>query len=197
MEEYIDYLVNISDSIDPTKITILTGRNAGGKSLIRKLLSESLRIKLNKKKVLIPHASQEIRTKTISSMGALGSMTHDMEWLATSKNTLYTINHILKMNNVDYFVIDEPEIGCGEELQLGMCDYLNEKFKDIKTGCLIITHSKNIVKNLNHDIFINLEKMSEQEWLDRIPKKISIEDFDKFSTELFETLRDRINRNKI
>jgi energy-coupling factor transporter ATP-binding protein EcfA2 len=193
-EDYIDFLTDIK--IAPDKVTILTGKNASGKSLVRKLLQQNLSEALDKKKVFIPHASQEIRTRSNPGMGALSSMSHDLEWLATSQNTLHTIDMVFKSENPDLIVIDEPEIGLGEELQLGMASYLNEKIKDAKCGVLIITHSKHIVKNLVHDNFVNLEGMDEQQWLNREIKPVSIEEFKEYADGLFRAIRDRINSNK-
>ena len=87
----------------------------------------------------------------------------------------------------------------GEELQLGIADYLNDEIAKVKAlgkGCLVICHSRLIAKNVVHDNFINMEGMSEDEWLNRVPKKISIEEFKEFSSKLFETVRDRQNANR-
>lgn len=195
-EGYIDYLISLSNQIKQNEITILTGRNAGGKSLIRKLLHPVIEKQLNKKKVFIPHASQEIRTNSNPSLGALSSFNHDLEWLATSDSTIDTIKKVLKTKNPDFIVIDEPEIGLGEELQMGLIDYLNKTLPKLPCGVLIITHSRLTVKNLNHNHFINLEKMTEQEWLNREVKPLPLKEFKEFSTKLFETVRDRINKNK-
>jgi ABC-type Mn2+/Zn2+ transport system ATPase subunit len=196
MESYIDYLIEVSESIKQNEVTILTGRNAGGKSFIRKLLGGSIGKQLNKEKVSIPHASQELRTNTNPNLGALSGFAHDLEWLATSDNTISTIKNCLKQTKMDFLVLDEPEIGLGEELQLGLMNYLNGKLKKLHCGVLIITHSKNTVKHLKHDKFINLEKMTEEEWLNREIKPLRLDDFKQFSTNLFTTIRDRINRNK-
>jgi len=194
-EQHIDTIGEIADRINLDKITILTGRNAGGKSLVRKVLRQNVMDKNRKSKVFIPHASQELRTKSNPEMGALSGMAHDLEWLATSHNTISTIDKVI-VDDADYIIIDEPEIGIGEELQLGLADYINEKLKDRKCGVLIITHSRTSVRNIKHDDFINLEGMSEDEWVNRTPEKISIEDFKKFSSDLFIAVRDRINTNK-
>ena len=194
-EQHIDSIGEIADRINLDKITILTGRNAGGKSLVRKVLRQNVMDKTGKTKVFIPHASQELRTKSNPEMGALSGMAHDLEWLATSHNTISIIDKVI-VDDADYIIIDEPEIGIGEELQLGLADYINEKLKDRKCGVLIITHSRLSVKNIKHDDFINLEGMSEDEWVNRTPEKISVEDFKKFSNDLFIAVRDRINTNK-
>lgn len=195
-EKYIDFLVDVSDSIKANEITILTGRNAGGKSLIRKLLTPNIEGQLSKKKVLIPHASQELRTKSNPEMGALSGMAHDAEWLATSDNTLSIIQKVFKHTDADFIVIDEPEIGMGEELQLGMVDYLNDEIKKFGKGVLVITHSRITVRGLVHNKFINLEGMTYDEWLNRVPQKLAVDEFDSYATELFKAVRDRINNNK-
>lgn len=186
-DDYIDNLLNIINIIDTSKVTILTGRNAGGKSLIRKQLSIKLRERLGRK-VFIPHASQQLRTEVNSERMGL---TQDLEWLATSSSTINLIQRVFNQSKADYIVIDEPEIGVGEELQLGLCDYINEKLKNRTCGILIICHSRIMVKNIVHDNFINLEGLSEQEWLNRVPKKISVEEFELFSSGLFFAIRDR------
>ena len=195
-EEYIDKLGDIAESIKANEITILTGRNAGGKSLIRKLLNAEIAKQLGKEKVFIPHASQELRTKSSPEMGALSGMAHDLEWLATSDNTMNTIEAVFKKKDADYIVIDEPEIGIGEELQLGLIDFINEKTKEFGKGVLIITHSRVTCLGLRHDNFINLEGMSFDEWISRVPQKISVDEFNNFATGLFKAVRDRINENK-
>lgn len=203
ISDYIDsVVVGAMDRIKHNEVTILTGRNAGGKSLIRKQLVFQIGEAVGKdyKKTFIPHASQELRTASQPSMGALSGMAHDLEWLATSYNTLSTLEHVFAhREKADYVVIDEPEIGMGEELQLGIADYLNDeiaKLKALGKGCLIICHSRLIAKNVIHDNFINLDGMTEDEWLNRVPKKISIQEFRDFSNALFENVRDRQNANR-
>lgn len=200
MDEHITRLVEVMDSIKHDEVTILTGRNAGGKSLIRKQIRFRVASALDKeaKKVFIPHASQEIRTSSNPNLGALSSMGHDLEWLATSDCTLDTLEKVFDhTEKADYIIIDEPEIGMGEELQLGVADYLNEEIAKAKTlgkGVLVICHSRIIAKNVIHDTFINLEGMTEEEWLSRVPQKISVTDFKAFATGLFKAVRDRQNQ---
>ena len=191
-EQYLDDLVDIIDSIDCTKITILTGRNAGGKSLIRKLMSGKARKQSGKDKIRIPHASQQLRTEVNPELGALGSFAHDLEWLATSTSTISNIEKAFKVEGADYLVIDEPEIGVGEELQLGLADWLNDKLVDYPKGVLIICHSRLLVQNIKHNHFINLEGMSFDEWTSRVPVKLPVEDFLEFSGEMFKRVKKRL-----
>jgi hypothetical protein len=61
---------------------------------------------------------------------------------------------------------------------------------------MIITHSKHIVRNLKHDYFVNLEGMTEEQWLNREIKATNIEEFREYASGLFRAIQDRINSNK-
>ena len=187
---YFNKLGVVAKSIEPNKITLLTGRNGGGKSLIRQLLNTSIASKLGKDKVVIPHASQQIRTTNNPSLSSMSRFASDLDWLATSSNTINTIKSALNVK-ADYVVIDEPEIGLGEELQLGLIEWLNKELTG--RGALVICHSRLIAKNLNFDLFINLEDMTFDEWINRQPVSISIDEFELFSDNMHELVRTRLN----
>ena len=191
-DSYIDNLVEIIKSINLSKVTVLTGRNSGGKSLIRKQIATRLAKESGKNKVRIPHASQQLRTEVSPEHGAFSTFAHDLEWLATSKSTIDIIEKVFNVKEADYLIIDEPEIGLGEELQLGLADWLNSKIATYPTGVMIICHSRILVNNLKFDNFINLEGMSLEKWVNRTPVKISVEDFLEFSHEMFIKVRDRL-----
>ncbi len=202
MEDYLNKIAEIPYKMDFSSVTILTGRNAGGKSLIRKQLVFALSEKLDIpwKKLFIPHASLQLRTEPKPEMGALAQLASDLPWIASSASTIEVIKKVFsKKDKANYIIIDEPEIGLGVPLQLGLCDYINEQIEECKKlgiGVLVITHSKTIVENIKHENFINLEDMDENEWLTHIPQKISIDEFEKFSSDFFVTVRDRMNQNK-
>lgn len=128
-EQHIDTIGEIADRINLDKITILTGRNAGGKSLVRKVLRQNVMDKTGKSKVFIPHASQELRTKSNPEMGALSGMAHDLEWLATSHNTI-SIVAVGKPNLVTADMIKEGAVVIDVGINkldngklVGDCDY--------------------------------------------------------------------------
>lgn len=194
VEEHFQYVSDIMNDIDLSKKTILTGFNGSGKSLIASQLQ--FRVKEEFKHNLI-HTSMRLRTDTNPSMGALAGIGRDCNWLATSYNTISsiktTINMVLK-NNHKYIVIDEPEIGIGDELLLGLIDHLNERFDEFTEkgiGCLIVTHRKDVVNMLKKDAFFNLGGLTEEEWLNRPITKKSIEDFEKESSEFFNYIKSK------
>lgn len=151
------------------QVTILTGSNGSGKSLIRGQLPMRLREHPGKPRLI--HASQELRTASNSSLGAMSSFAHDLPWLPTSVMTIHTIKQVMKHAEGNYLVIDEPEIGCGEETVMAMAAWLNDQLSARPASCwgvLIITHSRYMVQNLRHDYFFNLDGYDTAEaWLNR------------------------------
>ena len=194
----------IYDKINLNEITVLTGNNGSGKSLIRKYMHLAIADKYTdgdsqKTKGLIRSISMDTRTKTFSEFGALSSFGHDLEWLATSQNTYYLLTELFNSierdnNNLKYVILDEFEIGASEETVLAFINYINEHIKKIKEnnkkiGFLIITHSRLVVEKLNYNNFINIEGLTKEEWLNR---KIIPTDLKKLDdNELFYYLRDK------
>lgn len=195
LDKHIDHLLNIIEEIPLNKITILTGGNAKGKSLIRKQLMFHVQKKLNKDSYrnLISSISMQSRTESRPELGALSDIAHDLPWNSTSDFTIHSLKQLLKCTK-KFIVIDELEIGMSKEVQMGLCIYLNDILPDIlknNYGLLVITHSDVVVNNLNHDKFINIEGLSEKDWVNREILPIDPEDLEKWADELFKAIRDR------
>ena len=195
LNKHIDHILDICDSIPTDKITILTGGNALGKSLIRKQLtfyiSNKKDIPANKAVISV---SMQTRTESRPEYSALSGMNHDLPWCSTSDSTINLLNGMLSHAKNKFIVIDELEIGMSREVQAGVCHMLNEKFPNIlknNYGILVITHSEDVVKNLNHDNFINIEGMSEEQWLTRDIIPVEPKDLESWATALFKAVRDR------
>lgn len=197
VEDHFDYLVDVLSNLKYDKITIITGSNASGKSLITSQATFEYRRLFNH---ALPHTSMRLRTENNPSMGALSSMCHDLSWLATSTSTIHSIKNVVDMvltHDKKCLVIDEPEIGVGEELILGLIDYINDKikiFKERNIGCIIVTHRREVVKLIDKDYFINLDGLSEEQWMNRGVVKRSLESFEKDADELFMFIRDKNKR---
>ena len=161
-------------------ITILTGSNGSGKSLIRNQLFSRVRDEIRPDAKII-HASQELRTQINSNLGGLSMFAHDLGHLPTSIQTIDNIRKATETaaRSANYLVIDEPEIGCGEETVLALVDWLNDNIlnrDDLPYGILIITHSRHMVAGLNHDEFLNLDGFeSAEDWLNRPLVKTNLE----------------------
>jgi len=168
LNEHIDSLIDIVDSIPQNKISILVGSNGSGKSLIRKILPN----RVGK----TSQTSMEQRTSSNPEWGGLSAAMQDIPWCPTSSETLSKIDALFveEFFTSRFIVLDEPEIGMGEETVMAVCELLNEKLKeafeleDFK-GVLIITHNRYLVENLFSQKFFSTDSpnMTKEEWLNR------------------------------
>lgn len=209
LEKHVDYIVNVLDSIEFGKCTLLVGFNGCGKSLIRKQMM--YKVKKIGSDVKTKHVSMQLRTESIAELGALSTIMHDTPWSPTSLNTYDLINKLfgsLKDNKEkkDYIIIDEPEIGMSQESQLGIAYYLKENIPKVleKThGILIITHSNIIIETLKSiSNFINIDKdyvkRTADEWLNTPREVTDFEDLERWSSSLYDYVEKRAGRkNKV
>lgn len=205
LSQHIDHIIDITRSIPMHKVTILTGGNSLGKSLIRKQLpfhvSEQMDCKPEK---CVSSVSMQLRTESNAGWGALSGCMHDMPWSSTSESTIQLIKGLLGNSKGEtvkdrFIVIDEMEIGMGKEVQMGTCLMLNEMLPQLlenNYGVLVITHSDTVVNTLNHDNFINIENMTEQEWLNREITPVSPDEITTWATALFREVQKRSNKKK-
>lgn len=194
---------NILDALDQIKtghVTILTGDNGTGKSLIRKVLCSSLRNQENDDTIKIADISMEKRTGLHAGLGGGGVFFRDVEWVATSDNSLSFLYSLLNSAKDRYLVLDEPELGMSQDLQKSIGIYLSKRIPETmkeNRGMLIITHSREFVRSLSVEhVFVNLQKKSEEEWLNESAKEIDLDDFRKKCDALFNLLRDHLKSSR-
>lgn len=194
---------NILDALDQIKtghVTILTGDNGTGKSLIRKVLCSSLRNQENDDTIKIADISMEKRTGLHDELGGGGVFLRDVEWVATSDNSLSFLYSLLNSAKDRYLVLDEPELGMSQDLQKSIGIYLSKRIPETmkeNRGMLIITHSREFVRSLSVEhVFVNLQKKSEEEWLNESTKEIDLDDFRKKCDALFNLLRDHLKSSR-
>lgn len=207
IDSHIDRIIEVAESIEPNKVTILTGGNASGKSVIRKLLNIRLADKLGKESAT-SSVSMELRTS--GNSGLLGTgldhMYSDNQWESTGEHTVYLVKGLLKSNTTEemaetnkrYIVIDELETGLSKEALLGICQMLESEMERIlknSYGILLITHSDEVVRNLKHDSFINIEGLTEEEWLNREVEPVNPDDIERWSRALYLGIRKRQKNN--
>ena len=200
VEENIKRLQTIMDSIKPNKITVLTGSNGSGKSLIRKQLCFRLSKKIENSdyRRLIAEVSMQKRTESVADWGALSTCMHDVSWVPTSCSTYDLINSMFNTflkedSSKRYLIIDEPEIGMSKEAQMGLATYIINKIPDILKytyGLLIITHSEVLVDALKDKVeFFNIDKdCTAEEWLNREIVPLDLEELAKKSNELYHAI---------
>ena len=209
IEDHIEHLINLRDKIYLNEVTILTGDNATGKSVIRKTLWQHINdlLGIKEEKSFVSDISMERRTALHPEMGGGGVFLRDCGWTPTSMETYRFIKGIFQNLNDDnkkiskrFIVLDEPEIGASKEVQKAFAKYINNFYEKIHDpnkcyGLLVITHSDEIIKNLKCDNFLNIQGLTKEEYLNREIKDIDLEEIEKFSLNLFRGIRDR-NKTK-
>lgn len=190
----VDTIIDKIKSVELNKLTILTGPNGSGKSVLRQLLENRFTKELDIKKATAS-ISMSLRT---GGMGATRAFTSDTPWIPTSENTMHFIEMLFKSAKNRYIVIDEMEIGMTEEMQLTAINMINQYWTEHKEdylGLMIITHSRFVVENLQCDVFMNMEDMTKDQWLNRPIRPVDLEQFKYDSHQLFLEITDR-NENK-
>lgn len=181
MESRVNRIAEVINKIEPNKVTILTGSNGSGKSLIRKQLCFKLARKIEGAdyRHLTVDVSMQRRTETNAELGALSQFMHDDATDPTSLSTFQFVetlfnSFVTEREKKRYIIIDEPEIGMAKESQLGFVLWLKEQLPEIMSkthGLLIITHSELIVeqlKDLENVEFINMDSdCTAEEWINR------------------------------
>lgn len=195
-------LQNTFSDLDVEGVTILTGNNGSGKSVIRKQLPFAFKdlYDLNDVKETsgwIMSTSMDARTGSNAEWGALSGIMNDTSWVATSQNTLHSIKGLLdsteKSDKVKYVVIDEYEIGCSEETIVALAQYISQRIQKLLTdkkiiGAMIITHSRIGCEHIKFDHFVNIEGRTYDEWKNREIIPTDLEELD--ANELFYYIRD-------
>jgi hypothetical protein len=113
----------------------------------------------------------------------------DMGEHPTSVSTIGFINTISNSIHGGFLVLDEIEIGCGEETIMGLVEWLNSNLRErLKgtLGCMVITHSRFVVENLDYDHWFSLDGFeTAEDWLNREIVPTDLEQLKKDSNELF------------
>lgn len=198
---------NINDTFNKFNhkdITILTGNNGSGKSLIRTQIPFYFRDMFKLKNIkdtkgMVKSTSMDARTQSRPEFGGLSGILNDTSWIATSQNTFHSIKGLLQSiekserKETKYIIIDEYEIGCSEETIIALSKYINDYLhklidNNIIDGAMIITHSRIGSEYLKWNHFLNIEGKSYDEWINR---KIIPTDLDELEkNELFLYIRD-------
>lgn len=130
------------------RVCVITGGNASGKSLLRKLIYNEYQ----DNKTELMHISQAARCRSGIVRGFMyGSEEDESTGFNSTKTILKLIQTANSRDNQYGILLDEPEIGCGEELQAGlgfrmMCA-IKDSCKNMDT-CFVISHSKQFVQQL-------------------------------------------------
>lgn len=205
LDKHITRIIEVAESIQPNRLTILTGSNGNGKSFIRKLMNSKMGEKFPDRDArhLVTEISMQKRTDVNNPLmgSGFGFTFFDNPQYPTSLSTYNLIDKLLyscvdseKKRDRSYIIIDEPEIGMADESQLGIALFLKRRLSEIlenSLGIMIITHSKFVVRELkdNADFFYTDYDMTADEWLER---KIIPTDFEDLRIQSMNLMR-RLN----
>jgi hypothetical protein len=205
MEDHLDALIGLRDQLQPQDKVLLVGRNATGKSLFRSLLRGQ---HFGIEKLHLGHSSMSLRTGSFSELGGLSSMFRDMQGTATSVASLQHMETAIKScqswlteNKTSGIHIDEPEVGCSEELQESIGPWLRTTLDALNPTpviTLVTTHSRTIAKNFQDWKFIDtgFDYKTADEWLNRKPKPLDMEELQKNARTLFLVIVERQEQAK-
>jgi predicted ATPase len=192
-EEQCDHITDMIKAIPMDgSISVLTGSNGTGKSLVRTQLS----FRAKEQKKVVVHSSMALRTGLHSELGGMGVFLRDDDWNATSYETIRSIKKAIQSTNDNFLCLDEIEIGCSTEMIMGMALWLNEHLRpgiEGSLGCLVITHSPYVVEHLEHDNWFNMDNYETAEaWLARPIEPVDLDAFIEEQQGMFKAVRGRM-----
>jgi hypothetical protein len=167
-------------------VACITGSNASGKSLLRRVIRYSLK----QSSIEVIHLSQEGRaTGGIARAFLYGAE----DWESTGSITCNSLIGAFRTSRAKtkphIILFDEPEIGLSEEAELGAAQFVRAELQDVPphlSGVVLMTHSRHFVSVLR-DVqgfkFLNLgDRLSVDEWVNRKIVPISPEEVREKST---------------
>lgn len=155
------------------KLCVITGNNASGKSLLRKLIyNEYL-----DRKVELMHLSMAARCRSgMHRVFLYGSEEDQATGHNTAKGILDAIKTSKSRDKPHSLLFDEPEIGCSDELAAGIGFNLATALPtlDKLECCYVISHNRYLINQLSplnpshvHLMSNKHDYISLQDWLDR------------------------------
>lgn len=192
----LDNIFNSLDLIQLGHLTILTGENGTGKSIIRKCLGSHLKSQYPDEHVQTATMSMDNRTG-LDTGSDVTCFTRDLNWTCTSENSIHLLKTFLNSVEDRYLIIDEPEVGMSDSLKLSVGQWFTKRFPEVlgnNKGILLITHSKEIVRKLKtlEHVFINIQGKDEETWLNEEPSVIDLDEFENRNNELFHILQEHL-----
>jgi len=138
---------------ESTKLVVVVGDNAGGKSLFRRIVCQRYRAE----GIQAMDPSMEGRTAA-AGINPLRSMIYGNEsWKATGENSAHSVImgvHTCKETNHPHAIIwDEPDLGLNEAWAEAMGRYIRDfcaELPEMAQGVYVITHSKPLLRELLH-----------------------------------------------
>ncbi len=180
-------------------VLVITGDNAQGKSLFRRYVSVVCR----ENGVELIHLSQEGRgTEGFQRAWIYGDENSESTGCISAKTFKKGFNTSRNREKDHILLWDEPEIGMGEELQLGTSMWVKEELENWPEklcGLVVLTHSRyfvSILAKIKGAKFYNMNGLGLDEWLNREILPISPIEVAERSYERFRKITKILNKLK-
>lgn len=142
--------LNIKQKVNTeASILVVTGANASGKSLLRRWFQVIFKKEYDTEVI---HLSQQGRaTEGLGRIFVYGSEDDESTGTISANTFIGGVRTMRARKNKHVVIWDEPEIGMGEELQVGSAEWLCGQLADWPEhlqGVIIMTHSRVFVKRM-------------------------------------------------
>lgn len=182
-----------------SKVLVVVGRNASGKSFIRRWIQFSLRGKTE-----VVALSHEFRSGSGFQRAIVYGDESYQSTGAISAQTFVSGLSTMRSRKSKHIVIwDEPEIGMSEDLQAGSAEWLFSRLEndwpEHLLGIVLMTHSRLWVDRAMRSAgsrFLSLDGHgTAEEWLRRKIEPVDPEEMVRMSTEKFRRLNALMGKN--
>ncbi len=184
-------VINVNYTDNNSKLNVITGENATGKSLLRKIITGKAR----KNNVFAYHFSQQARsTGGFERAFIYGSEDDESTGQISAHVTLKSFSNSLKNTNQHIIVWDEPDTGLSDAYAAGLGskihDFLLTNHEPL-LATFLISHNKHLIKQLmplNPNHFAVGNKHSLQDWLNEPVTPIDPSELQGKAIELYRKL---------
>jgi hypothetical protein len=179
------------------KMLVITGENATGKSFMRRLYH----IVCKKEKIEFIHISQESRVDGgVMSAFVYGSENWESTGYISSKTILNGISTCQSRDNDHFILWDEPDIGLSEKYAgaagVAIKKYV-ENISNYTRGCIVITHSKPLVKQLLplHPSYLRLgDNLCLNDWINKDQEPGDLKELGENNIKMFKSISSIMKR---
>jgi len=180
-----------------TRVLVIVGSNASGKSFLRRYVQLTL-----KEKIEVIALSHELRTQgNFSTALVYGDESWQSTGAITAQTFLTGVKTMRERTKPHVVVWDEPEIGCSEELQTGCANWLHKNlhpWPKFLQGLILLTHSRIWARramDYPHAKFLSLDGYRNvEDWLRREVKPVDPETITRLAGEKFQRLTKLLGR---
>ncbi len=173
--------VSYEPSKTGSKILLISGDNAGGKSLVCRFLSITAR---QLDKIEFIRIGMELRTASdMARVFVFGDEGRCSTGELTAHSILGAIHNSRQRTHAHIVCLDEPDIGLSEGYQEAVGKTLHDygvTLPDLAEGLVVVTHSRPIAKALvkldPHKFRVGDDLRLTQDWLTEGPLKRSLDD---------------------